>query len=63
MFIWLWPYYLSWPGSDRGLGKFQSPITHCGCVIGKFSFTISDPVRFEVSLVFRATESRKIVMI
>ena len=31
-------------------------ITHCICVIGKFSFTISGLVHFEVNWIFKAAE-------
>ena len=50
-----------WHVTSNGLGQIdcseelQSPITHCACVILKFSFTISDPVHFEVNWIIKAT--------
>ena len=54
--FWVWHVTSYGLGQTDCSGELRSPITHGVCVIGKFSFTISDPVHFEVNWIVKATE-------
>ena len=54
--FWVWHVISHGLGQIDCSGELEPPITHCACVIGKFSFTVSDPVHFEVNWVFKATD-------